>query len=517
MGIGQDRKQPGRCFGRCVHHSIWIFTALIMLLAQPALAAPSASIAVDGYTGKTVYARNADKRRYPASLTKIMTLYILFEELKAGRIKMDTRFRVSKYASGRPPSKLGLRAGTTIRVKDALLALVTKSANDAATVIAENLGGTESAFARRMTKTAHRLGMKRTQFRNASGLPNRAQVTTARDMARLGIRIQRDFPRYYKFFRTSSFRYRGRTYRTHNRLLGRYRGTDGIKTGYTRASGFNLVSSVRRGKKHVVAVVIGGRTGRARNRKMVHLLNRAFPRVAAYKRPKRVRVARKTPVKPIPIPALKPPAPQKAQQKPVIAALNAGAGSNIVPASAPAIDREEKDLLRPMIGDGPSVFASAHPLNLSSLPPLRAGQSEFDPNNDVKTETPKKNTDRILAANTIEPAAPTKAKIRKVPLKPTVLPAKAVDQLNLRGNNQPPGWTIQVGAFVRKGDAQQRLDAVKNKAKRALRGRAPFTIAFAKNDKIVYRARFGGFTKTTALNTCRLLKRRAIGCFTLAP
>jgi D-alanyl-D-alanine carboxypeptidase len=238
-----------------------------------------AFISVDASNGKVLYSKDANARRYPASLTKIMTLYILFEELKAGRVKKSTKFKVSRHAAARPPSKLYFKPGQKIRVDHAILALVTKSANDVAATIAENISGSESAFAKRMTRTARRLGMSRTVFKNASGLPNKGQYTTARDMATLGLRVQKDFPQYYGYFKTRSFKYKGHSYRNHNRLLGKYRGVDGIKTGFIRASGFNLTASVRRDGKRIVAVVMGGRTGRSRNNYMVKVLNEALKKV----------------------------------------------------------------------------------------------------------------------------------------------------------------------------------------------------------------------------------------------
>lgn len=233
-----------------------------------------AGIVVDVKSGKTLYADNADNLRYPASLTKIMTLYMLFGELDAGRVSLNTRMKVSKRAAGQAPSKLALKVGSTIRVKDAISALVTKSANDVAVVIAEHIGKTESKFAIKMTKTARRLGMKKTTFKNASGLPNSGQRTTARDMARLGMAIQDRYPKYYKYFSTRSFSYKGKKYRNHNRLLGTVKGVDGIKTGYIRASGFNLVTSVKRDGRHIVAVVMGGRTGKSRDAHMKKLIGR---------------------------------------------------------------------------------------------------------------------------------------------------------------------------------------------------------------------------------------------------
>src|SRR5581483_5625114 len=213
-----------------------------------------------------------DASRHPASLTKIMTLYLLFERLDAGKIKLDTEMPVSRHASEQDPTKLGLMPGQTIRVEDAIKGLVTRSANDAAVVIAEALGGEEDDFARMMTRKAHMLGMSKTVYRNASGLPDDEQVTTARDQATLGRAIQDRFPRYYRYFSTASFTFRGHSIANHNHLLGSVEGVDGIKTGYTRASGFNLVTSMRRGNRHLVGVVMGGHSAGSRDAIMRNLL-----------------------------------------------------------------------------------------------------------------------------------------------------------------------------------------------------------------------------------------------------
>lgn len=258
--------------------SLVLFLASLTL-SDNADARRYASIVIDGETGRVLHASNPDRRVYPASLTKIMTLYLTFEALESGKLTLDTKLKVSKRAAGQTPSKLGLRAGRTIRVEDAILALVTKSANDAATVLAEHLGGTESQFAQMMTRKARDLGMKRTTFRNASGLPNRRQLSTARDMATLAQAIQAAHPQYYHYFSRRKFSYGKRTFRNHNRLLSRYEGTDGIKTGYTRASGFNLVSSVERNGNRVIGVVIGGRTATSRDRHMRGLLDKAFRKI----------------------------------------------------------------------------------------------------------------------------------------------------------------------------------------------------------------------------------------------
>ncbi|MFZ2155816.1 MAG: D-alanyl-D-alanine carboxypeptidase [Bradyrhizobium sp.] len=231
-----------------------------------------ASIIVDANSGATLTANNPDASRHPASLTKIMTLYMLFERLEAGKLKLDSEMEVSEHASEQAPTKLGLRPGQTIKVEDAIKGLVTRSANDAAVVIAEAIAGDEGDFAQLMTRKARALGMTRTVYRNASGLPNDAQITTARDQATLGRAIQDRFPRYYRYFATASFNYRGHSIRNHNRLLGNVEGVDGIKTGYTRASGFNLVTSMRRGNRHLVGVVLGGRSGGSRDAIMRNLL-----------------------------------------------------------------------------------------------------------------------------------------------------------------------------------------------------------------------------------------------------
>ena len=235
-----------------------------------------ASIIIEQSTGKILYSRGANLERYPASLTKIMTLYILFEDLKKGKIKLSTKLKASSRAVRQPPSRIGLGIGEKITVNNAILALVIKSANDVAVTVAENLGGSERNFARRMTETATRLGMKKTVFKNSSGLPNYAQRTTAYDMAILGSRIYRDFPEYYHYFSKRSFKYARRVYSNHNRMLKEYKGADGIKTGYIRASGFNLVVSVERNGTRLIGVVFGGISSSRRDLHMSYLLNKGF-------------------------------------------------------------------------------------------------------------------------------------------------------------------------------------------------------------------------------------------------
>ena len=241
------------------------------------------SIVVDVNSGAVMQATNADSPRHPASLTKIMTLYLLFERLEQGKLKLNTELPVSAHASSQAPSKLGLKPGETIRVETAIRAIVTKSANDVAVIVAEALGGDEPSFAKLMTAKARALGMTQTIYRNASGLPEDQQITTARDQAVLGRAIQDRFPNYYTYFATRTFDFRGKSIRNHNHLLGVVDGVDGIKTGYIHDSGFNIITSVRRANHHLVAVVFGGRTADARDARVRSLIDNNI-NIAAVKR-----------------------------------------------------------------------------------------------------------------------------------------------------------------------------------------------------------------------------------------
>ena len=250
--------------------------AAVFALPHLACAAIHASIIVDESSGTIIYARNAETRAHPASLTKLMTLFITFQQLKHGRLKLTQELRVSKHAAIQQPTKLWLRPGSTISVRSAILGITTRSANDAAVVLAEGIAGSESLFAKRMTLTAHRLGMEQTRFFNASGLPDRRQWTTAHDMAKLAIALIRDFPGYYRFFSVRKFTFHGHLIYGHDHLLDEYAGADGLKTGYIRASGYNLVTSAVRHNRRLVGVVLGGNTARSRDRLMAVLLNRGF-------------------------------------------------------------------------------------------------------------------------------------------------------------------------------------------------------------------------------------------------
>ena len=261
--------------------AVFIINFLIALtLDTPMVNAKYASIILDADTGRILHDTNADTRNYPASLTKMMTLYVVFDSLDSGKITLDTQFTVSRRATHQPPSRLGLKVNQSISVKNAILALVTKSANDVATVIAENISGSERAFALTMTAKARKLGMNRTIFRNASGLPYLGQMSTARDMAKLAQALLKLHSDYYSYFSVKKFIYKGQRYKNHNKLLTSYEGVDGIKTGYIRAAGYNLVASAKRGDQRLIGVVFGGNSSAHRNRHMTNLLNKGFAKLS---------------------------------------------------------------------------------------------------------------------------------------------------------------------------------------------------------------------------------------------
>lgn len=257
-------------------------SAAVLLLSAPAASfAGSAYFIMDAKTGKVLTSSNADDLNHPASLTKMMTLYLAFEAIHRGKLSWNTRIPVSSAAAAKPPTKLGLKPGSTVTVREAVDGMIIKSANDAAAAMGEALGGSESGFARLMTQKARELGMRRTVFVNASGLPNMQQVTTARDMSTLAVALINNYPQEYRLFSQASFNYRGQYVRGHNNLMYRYEGMDGIKTGYTNASGFNIVSAVRDGNRRVIGVVMGGATARSRDALMASLLDRNVPKASS--------------------------------------------------------------------------------------------------------------------------------------------------------------------------------------------------------------------------------------------
>ncbi|WP_209788470.1 serine hydrolase [Ensifer adhaerens] len=346
-----------------------------LLLAMCALAlgsatafAGSASLVLDARTGKVLSAENADTLNHPASLTKMMTLYLTFEALRRGDISWDSKIKVSKAAAAKPPMKLGLKPGSTITVREAVYGMIVRSANDAAAAMSERLGGSEQNFAKRMTAKARQLGMSRTVFINASGLPASQQVTTARDMSTLAVALMRDYPREYRLFATPSFTFRGRKIRGHNNLMYRYDGMDGIKTGYTNASGFNLVSAVRDGNRRIIGVVMGGRTARSRDDKMAALLNRHLGKASTGRQlvapaktrnaaPAEVEVASAATMSDVPMPYT---APHRAKGDSV-AALIAQSSTSVVPAERPTAMFEAENTAATPAAGGWQIQISAAP------------------------------------------------------------------------------------------------------------------------------------------------------------
>jgi len=275
-----------------------ILLSCVAILLLPSISHANrkyASLVIDSDTGVVIHQENAGDYRYPASLTKLMTLYLAFDALDRKKLTMSQKLRVSSRAAAQPASKLGLRRGQRISVRNTILSLVVKSANDSSVVIAEAIGGSEWQFVMMMNRMAKRLGMNHTHFRNSSGLHDRRQKTTAYDMARLAVAMKRDFGKYYHLFSRTKFFFNGRTYNTHNKILKKYRGSDGLKTGYVRASGFNVITSARRGSDRLVAIVMGGKTSRSRDKHMIKLLDRSFYKIAKKSSANKKLYARKAP------------------------------------------------------------------------------------------------------------------------------------------------------------------------------------------------------------------------------
>jgi len=539
--VNQFKTQSG--YDKVVAMLMALVVALLLFpgINQPAMARPAfAAITVDASTGKVIYARNIDAKRFPASLTKVMTLYLMFQEIDAGRMTFSTAMKVSKHAAAQQPSKLGLRVGSTITARDAMFALITKSANDAAMVIAEHIGGSQKGFAKRMTRQARAIGMTRTTFTNPNGLPDRRQVTTARDMATLGLRIQRDFPKYYKNFATRTFKYRKRKYRNHNRLLGRVKGVDGIKTGYTRASGFNLLSSRVIGRRRVVAVVMGGRSGRSRNAFMTKILKRDLKKAA--------RGGTK-----IAVVAGNPPGYKASKAKP--AAKKNGKKATRRPSSSMAPVPRDRPALKPAEAAKLAALASAyqHTIPVADVPvnsSVMAGQpgitSPFvDPVplsgvtfTSVVVQSSSSKADNLAVADPVGQLAvsmvPGKDQSRILPSTAEQFQEPAQSQLNTKlltvANSAPvmispdqnqafhkATWNIQIGAFPTRQGARNRLDAARTRRVAELRKATPFLMAVDKNGNTLYRARFSGLNRKQATRACRQLKRAGVGCFPLAP
>ncbi|MBG1231626.1 serine hydrolase [Aestuariivirga litoralis] len=445
---------------------------LPVLMVSSAFARPEfAAIAVDARTGQILFADRADSPRHPASLTKMMTLYVLFQEMKSGRISRDTQLTMSRRCSFMAPTKMNIRAGGQYSVDDAIKSLVVKSANDVACSVAENLGGSESAYAARMTRTARDMGMRRSTFMNASGLPNPGQWTTARDMATLGLRLQRDFPQYYPYFRTTSFMFRGRLVRGHNKLVANYPGTDGIKTGYIANAGFNLVTSTRRGDKRLVGTVLGATSPAVREAYMMRMLENNFA---------------------------------SARNGNTIAALpgtSAGAINPISVAVATAKVAAPTPLAPKANSQSLAQVAEAASADSNVQTQMTAGQD------DMATLVTSTATAQPIAVDDQAPSG-------KKPKKPSFKVVSANDQPATMDNAAADSWTIQVGSFPDKNQADEKLAVLRGKLPDLLGSKDSFTTEAKVRGKMVYRARFSGFDAATAKKLCKKLKKE---CMPMAP
>lgn len=478
-----------------------------------------AAYVVDAKTGRVLFARNAEAARYPASLTKMMTLYILFEELDRGRVTLSTPLEVSAFASAQSPSKLGLRPGDTIQVADAIRALVTKSANDVAVVVAENIAGSQDAFAARMTRTARRIGMADTTFRNASGLPNPGQVSSAKDMVTLGLALQERFPEYYRFFATRAFAWGRAVHANHNKLLGRVEGIDGIKTGYTQASGFNLVSSIRRDGRHVVAAVMGGPTGRARDAHMANLLATHLP--MASRGPKSQLVSDRDPDDNAP-----------PQRMTLAAAAPVELPRAPAPAERPSVERGAavamaKAILLPDSDARPSAPMPIVPpggmampqMSTGPIPPAPIGRASapkaFGPVPPAGIPGPRPAEPKVSALA----GAPATRRIDTVVTHSIARAEETADRAPEPAKDEGPkesGWMIQLAAVDREDAARALLDRAKGQAGRVLNGHAPVTEMVTKGSSTLYRARFAGFADQNEANAaCATLKRKDFSCLAI--
>jgi D-alanyl-D-alanine carboxypeptidase len=495
---------------------------------------PYAAMVVDAKTGRTLHAQNEDALRHPASVTKVMTLYLLFEQLERGKVSLATPLRVSANASRQAPSKLGLDPGETIEVENAIKALVTKSANDVAVVVAENLAGSEEAFAEQMTRKARALGMGRTIYRNASGLPDPEQVTTARDLTILARAIQDRFPKYYRYFQTRVFNYAGAAHRNHNKLLGRVEGVDGIKTGFTRASGFNLMTNARTSDRHIVAVVLGGRSGASRDQAMASLVRSNLPRAyagvrqapvmaetAERLRPTIVADASRSQERDVETTAATPNRPglaisdttsarrsgtplDLAAMRPVFASA-AGATSTTTPSALPL-----KAGLQAAPQSAQAYAAVPDPDSSDQPAPSGAG-----PSGNIKIQA------RLASLETLAFAKP-EAATRSEPIKAEPVKAEApkADTKSLssgvnheRLQKTLSGWVIQLGATDDETKAKAILQQARSRSGRMLAKASAFTEKVVREGTTLYRARFSGFEANSAQQACKTLKRSGFNCF----
>ncbi|WOJ89941.1 serine hydrolase [Methylocapsa polymorpha] len=487
-----------------------------------------AAIVVDANSGRTLYARNENDLRHPASITKVMTLYLLFEQLERGNLRLDSDLSVSSHAARQAPTKLGIRPGGTIRVDDAIKAVVTRSANDIAVAIAERIGGDEDSFAELMTHKAHALGMIRTHFANASGLPNDEQVTTAHDLAILGRAIQERFPRHYHYFATHAFYYGGSTIMNHNHLLDRVEGMDGIKTGYTRASGFNLLASVRRDGHHIVAAVLGGASAASRDRLMANLIEDNIEDGATARTASAISETASGDSFAEAVEAQRP-APARQDWERRAAELKADPNAGSKPAASTAAPKPaEIDPVRVASISADVPFDKPRPAFVSGAAKLQPADARTASNETgSKGATFDGSTARSghasAAAATATPAATRGGgalALSRDHGSDKTLTAKLEpprgDSATIADSHRPAsarsGWMIQIGATDDVNKATALLARAKSEAK-ALVSAQPFTEKVQKGSETLYRARFAGLQAESAELVCKTLKRSGFSCF----
>lgn len=490
-----------------------------------------AALIIDGTSGKVLYARNENELRHPASLTKMMTLYLLFDALKKGQITLNTPISISAHAAAQKPTKLRVRPGEQIPVDLAIRAVVVWSANDVAVAIAEALGGTEGHFAELMTAKARALGMRNTFYHNASGLPDNLQITTATDLSILARHLAYDFPQYYHYFSTPSFTYRGTVYVTHDNLLARYRGTDGIKTGYTGASGFNLVSSVVRDNVHLVGVVMGGITAVKRDREMMRLLDVAYDQVgrnpalvARAQVPWQVAV-NTTPIPPVPTASPLAGAPSDSDDEDTAERRadpeetqtgNAAQVASIVanqpspptpPSQSPS---QNQPVSQAKVPARPSVVAVLpQPRPADKKPEAVAAAYP------IPTARPSQTPAVAAMLPAPSPVKTAQAAAPKPSMRPTIVgEGDAGDTGGVRTALGQHDWTIQIGAFADLALARSQLAAYAEKAMDVLGQAQRIVVPFQSVDgHTLYRARFGPFAEREARQICARLTERGQTCF----
>jgi D-alanyl-D-alanine carboxypeptidase len=516
-----------------------------------------AGIVVDAKSGRVLYEDQADSRRYPASVTKVMTLYILFQELKAGNLKLNTMMTVSAHAAAAVPTKLGVRAGGKISVENAIRSMVTLSANDMARVVAETISGSESKFAERMTATARALGMRNTVYRNASGLPDSNQTTTVRDQALLGIAVYQHFPEYYDYFQTRSFTYNKRTYGNHNPLLGT-NGIDGIKTGYINAAGSNLLTASRKDNKHIVVVAFGFNTASARNNKVAELVRTYLPKaraggyleIAQIPLPGRsggnvqVAVSPPRPVVPMAIPSfrlaslaaseievatpvplaapLPPPVPFAEPVQVIVAGLPAPVPQQrpVDLLDQPALQAATRLAAPPPQGDAPIDVIGAWIDQTFKLGPTSgaqfpsSGQAPLLP--PVGVGDNNRAVDLLTSGSiaTVASAAPQTQEFGIIPGPQPVVTPLAAAPVSAPAP-APIGWVVQIGAAPSQDGAEGLLATATDKIDR-LGGFQSYVERFDKNGQTYFRARFSGFgDRDDATSMCETIKRADMSCLAI--